>query len=142
MTATPVTSRRVPERSRSGFMFGLFGSLFVRGESTLFNLARSMGGEQYRGGLWEFNQLSNGGLFAVPPGPDRWTLRAMNMSEPAMSREAAGLTITLFALGGMMERAADADAVALFKLLETRHALVSEYARQHPDWSAIQAALD
>jgi len=139
---TPITAKPVPQRSRPGFFFGLFGSLFIRGESTLFHLARSMGGEQYRGGLWEFKQLSNGGLFAIPPGPDRWELRPMNMSEPAMRREAAGLTITLFALGGMMELAAESNSEALFKLLETRHALVWDYARLHPDWSAIQAALD
>lgn len=89
----------------------------------------------YSGGQWEFYELSNGGFFMALSGVESCNIDAPNMYSGKMSAEAAGITVTLYALNYVANQTAQRQIIDLY------HAL-REYAMRHFEWSEICAAID
>ncbi|MEX3929774.1 antirestriction protein [Paraburkholderia sp. BR10936] len=142
MQSNLVTARPVSDDRRMGFLPHLFGPMYNAGESGLFSYARMLAPEQYQGGHWDFYELSNGGGFAVPTGPEVWELTSENQDRQRMTREAAGIVFTLFSLGRQMERCALHTSEATLAALSDMHTRLYQFAREHDDWRAIRAVLD
>ena len=90
----------------------------------------------YKGGYWEFYELSNGGWYMAPSGEQRYQMRwDGNHYEGEMSADAAGITASLYALCEL------ANTTEEDSLIQAYHWL-REYAAQHPEWEEIYQAID
>lgn len=91
-----ITMTLVPNAARTGHVHRLFGIAFpLRVEPTVFNTARLLA-EGYNGGVWQFYALSNGGFF-MAPGGQGYEVSCENGFEGALSGEAFGITVCLYA---------------------------------------------
>jgi hypothetical protein len=90
----------------------------------------------YKGGYWEFYELSNGGWYMAPRGEQRYQMHwDGNYYEGNMSADAAGITASLFTLSHL------ANTTQQDPLIEAYHWL-REYATQHAEWEQIGRAID
>lgn len=133
--AGPVTERLIPEVERLAFLPRYLGTLAVVGEGMVFDAMRELS-DTYRGGSWAFYGLSNGGFYMAPQidGPVR-VVCAGNFYDGEMSAQAAGIVACLFALNRLAWRAKSDHVCRVYEQL-------LEYARDHPEASAIGAAID
>lgn len=77
------------------------GMAMIEFESRVFGHLEAMS-KQYRGGYWEFFELSNEGFYLAPRMDNYLTIRVEgNGFEGAMSADAAGIVATLFTLSSM-----------------------------------------
>lgn len=94
--------------------------------------------ENYRGGIWQFYTLSNGGVFMAPEaeGNEKWMLfNNMNGNRAEMSGEAAGIAVCLIEYSHHACRT-ECDAM-------TEHYYrLRDYALHHPESHAILAIID
>ncbi|WP_028210767.1 antirestriction protein [Paraburkholderia mimosarum] len=143
MARAKITASAVPENRRMRFLVELFGErTFIRGEGLVFDWAARLS-RDYDGGLWEFYKLSNGGAYVAPRRPERLRVSvALNGYEGAVSADAFGVVVTLFALNelandlDMRERSEECD-----KIVDAYHAL-RDFALGHDEAPAILRAID
>jgi len=94
--------------------------------------------EDYRGGIWHFHTLSNGGAFMAPEADsdEKWALfNNMNGNRTEMSAEAAGIAVCLIEYSHHACRT-ECDAI-------TEHYYrLRDYALHHPESHAILAIID
>lgn len=134
LTATPV-----PDEQRIGFWPQHFGTIpqWIILEPRIFAWMDRFC-EDYRGGIWHFYTLSNGGAFMAPDvGSDEiWNLsNNMNGNGAEMSAEAAGIAVCLIEYSHHACRT-ECDAM-------TEHYYrLRDYALQHPESHAILAIID
>lgn len=130
------TTRIVPEIERMGFLPRLFGpSLMIVGENAVYTFMSRMCAE-YRGGFWDFLEAGDA-LYLAPRSPERFALQwDGNGYQGVVSKDAAGIIVTLFTLShmSMIYRNRDALAEAYDRLLEN--------ASRHPEASDISRAID
>ncbi|MGF6981401.1 hypothetical protein QFZ99_000877 [Paraburkholderia atlantica] len=140
---TTMTAEIISESRRLDFMPDMFGPRhFIPGESMLYGFANGLLPD-YDGGLWTFHRVSNGARFAAPPERERWrVVVAGNYTDREVSTEAAGIILSLFALGAMAERASARDDGAATDFLCDRYYELRAYACEHPEYRAILAAID
>lgn len=111
-----------------------------RGEALLNHFARTFAEDDYKGGTWDFKRVSNGAHYAAPSNPERLTVCIVgNQFERSMSRDAAGILISLFVLGAL---SSEADAEDLMEFLAERYHQLYDFAKEHAEWPAIRAAID
>jgi hypothetical protein len=90
----------------------------------------------YRGGVWKFFELSNGGFYMAPVGEGTFDVHIEgNGFEGVMSADAAGLTACLFAFSHLSFRIQSDSLVNHFYQLR-------DFALEHAEASAILAAID
>lgn len=144
MKKVAITAARVPDAEQLEFMPLMFGNRkFAYGETVLNALASTMTERQYRGGRWIFYRLSNGGCFAAPETPERMTVVVHgNHFEREVSREAAGIIFSLYALGRLANEASEAEDEELLEHHLKRYEELRDFAREHPEAVAIRAAID
>ncbi|MCW5631939.1 MAG: antirestriction protein [Rubrivivax sp.] len=149
-----VVAGLVPDSARLGFLPKHFGSRrYLRGEIAVYNWMGALCPD-YRGGYWEFLELSNGSFYmrpadcpprAAPPGcptgasaaarPHRMLVRVeSNGFEGDVSADAAGIIATLFALNYLVCGGAE-------ELTDKYYAL-REFALRHPESASILGAID
>ena len=91
--------------------------------------------KEYRGGFWEFYDLSNGGFYIAPVDEERMRLIwPGNYFDGEMSSDAAGIVATLFALNSFAEQISPAFGEKYMQLYD--------YIDSHPEAQAIYAAID
>lgn len=124
------------EDRRIQFLPRYFSRYMLKVEAQIF---AQMGAlcQSYRGGLWNFFELSNGGAFMAPADEKPLEIEvAGNGYRGSMSAAAAGITATLFALSYLSFQYPDAE------LLAERFHQLRAFALDHPEAGAIFAAID
>ena len=130
-----VTASAVPAKRRMGTLPKHFGSHMMRVENAIYTWmdAHAAG---YTGGFWKFSELSNGGFFMSPDTDERFVISIpSNGYEGEMSAEAAGITACLFIFSALSFDTSD-------ERISDHYHWLREFARTHPDWSAIGGATD
>jgi Antirestriction protein len=143
MKPETITASAVPENHRMAFLPHMFGARrMIPGETMLYHFAGKLSPD-YKGGFWNFYRLSEGGYFAAPAAPARLLISVPgNGFEREVSAEAAGVIISLFALGAMADRAADRGDEGGTDLMTGRYHQLLNFARSHAERAAIMAAID
>ncbi|MEX3840281.1 antirestriction protein [Paraburkholderia sp. BR10882] len=133
----------VPTVERLAFLPKLFGVEFMmRAEAMLYNYAGQFAPDSYKGGIWDFYTLSNGGGYAAPRTPEQLNLNVDgNGFEGDMSADAAGIVFTMFVLNQLCYEAYQKDASLTEKLSGHYHQL-RDFAKHHKEASSIFRAID
>lgn len=132
----PITRMLVGARSRMAFMPKHLGARNLMIGQSLFFMYLNKLSDDYKGGYWEFYELSNGGWYTAPRGEQRYRMHwDENYYEGDMSADAAGLTASLYAINHL------ANATGEDHLIQAYHWL-REYAVEHPEWEQIGQAID
>jgi Antirestriction protein len=133
---TPVVARRVEDSRRINTLPRHFGNRLLTFEGAVYDLMRRFSAD-YRGGFWDFVELSNGGFYMMPQheGTFRFCIDT-NGYEGEMSPDAAGITVCLFAYSHLSFRYTE-DQVFVDHFHQLR-----EFAMDHAEASAIFAAID
>lgn len=130
ITATPVLGHL-----RSATLPRKFPGLFLVFEMTVFNYMDKVA-NSYRGGYWEFIDLSNGGFYISLKSDKSFKIEIdSNYFEGILSADAASLVVNLFTYSQL------ANQHKLDYLIEGFHAL-RDYALLHPEGHLILAAID
>jgi hypothetical protein len=130
-----VTAQQVEDARRLGTLPRYFGDRMMHFETAVFDWMHRVA-PAYRGGVWQFYDLSNGGFYMAP---DRGSYRLRvdsNGYEGVMSADAAGITTCLFACSHLSFNDPKSELFA-----ERFHQL-REYAVQHEEAAEILAAID
>ncbi|HBO14330.1 MAG TPA: antirestriction protein [Halieaceae bacterium] len=99
---TSITRTLIPANERTNVAHQLFGSAFLRLETTVYHLADSMAAE-YNGGSWDFYLLSAGdrgqAFYMAPQREDDqpFTVACPNFWQGTLSADALGITACLCA---------------------------------------------
>ena len=131
----PVSARRVEDSRRLKMLPGYFGARMVRFENAVYGFMREFA-EDYRGGLWHFYELSNGGFYMAPEADSFRIVVESNGYEGLMSADAAGITVCLFAYSHLSFQDPGAG------LLGHHFYRLREFAVDHPEAAQIVAAID
>ena len=131
-----ITAQLVEEAARMDFLPTFFGRrLMMHGEAQVYAWMRKLSAD-YKGGFWQFYNLSNGGFYMVPTGLDKLHIVCEgNFFAGDLSADAAGIVATLFALC-YLANGSENDAI-----IERYHLLI-EYAGQHEEAGKIFGAID
>ncbi|MFN7506335.1 MAG: antirestriction protein [Limnobacter sp.] len=134
MESKVVVATKVEEKDGATFIQNKFGVLAPSAELRVFSFMSWLA-PAYRGGVWEFYDLSNGGMYMAPKtGPLRIEVPT-NGFEGTLSADAAGIVATLFALCYLCETRDDERCIDYY------HAL-REFASEHGEISLIFSAID
>lgn len=90
-----ITARLIPQNERLNTLPRHFGRHMVRFEMRVYDLMDTFA-KEYRGGFWNFYDLSNGGFY-MAPAIETLSLSIPNGFEGRMSGDAAGIVVCLFA---------------------------------------------
>nr|WP_311732177.1 antirestriction protein [Variovorax paradoxus] len=140
MSAEAVAATRIADDCRPAFLSLCFGPRFMlRGESLVYAWLRQLF-DADGAGHWHFYELSNGGFYLAPalPGPLRLDVEGSHFSGD-FSSDAAGVVVTLFALGDL---AAMAQGSKAGDRLTDHHLALREFAKTHCESSQILNAID
>jgi len=132
---TAVVARLVQDSRRPGTLARYFGERVIRFENAVYGFMRQFASE-YRGGFWQFYELSNGGFYMAPEADSFRFAVETNGYEGMLSADAAGITVCLFAYSHLSFQDARDDLYA-----HHFHRL-REYAAEHPEAGQIFAAID
>lgn len=138
MSEQMIEAKKVPDNERMSFLPRVFGPdalSMVQNEARVYQWMEHLSPD-YRGGYWEFYDLSNGGFFLAPAGDKRYRVQVKgNYFDGEMSAQAAGIVATLFTLGQVAAQTEDEHYIDAY------HDLL-EYASEHPERELILAAID
>ena len=134
---TTITRTLIAEEDRLTHTASLFGHHFpLHFEPLVYVTADSLSSD-YRGGYWDFFELSNSGFYMAPSGDPTFNVRCENGFEGELSADAFGVTACLYgfsrlSFSGML--IADACAGQYHRLWE--------YALGHAEVEGILGACD
>lgn len=131
---TPITAQQVAEDARIEVLPRHFGRQMLRVEDAVYTFLRHLAVE-YRGGFWQFYELSNGGFYMAPQVEPLRVKVSANGYDGQMSADAAGITACLFALSHLSFCIPDETITRHFHLLR-------DFALEHVEAAAILAAID
>jgi hypothetical protein len=130
-----ITAKIVSDRKRLGFLPGKMPKHYLRFERAVYHFARKLIPE-YDGGYWDFLDLSNGGFYIRPSGDEKVTVCVIgNHFEGAVSSDAAGIIVCMFALCYMAEACEEDRLIDLYYLLRSA-------IKDHSEAGAIWRAID
>lgn len=136
---TAITASPVSDELRIGFWPQHFGSIpqWITLAPRIFAWMDRLCAD-YRGGIWHFSTLSNGGAFMAPESDhdEKWTLfNSMNGNGAELTSEAAGMVACLMAYSHHACRT-ECDAM-------TEHYYrLRDFAINHPECGAIMHLID
>lgn len=133
---TTIAKISIPERERANFLPRHFGTAaFLLVEAHIYaQLDRLC--QTYRGGLWTFHELSNGGCFMAPDSSEPMLLaNEHNDSSEEVSAEAAGIIACLYTFSALAFRPRMGHVGEHFHRLR-------EFALEHPESADIFAVID
>ena len=126
----------VPDAERLAFLPRHFGRQMLIVERAVYAHLGNLCAD-YRGGLWNFFDLSNGGCYLAPSESRGYQLLVEgNGFCGKFDAECAGIVATLFALSHLSIRFPDQDRLA------ERFYQLRNFACEHPDGNLILAAID
>ncbi|PTB17580.1 antirestriction protein [Trinickia symbiotica] len=130
-----IVATLVPEDRRLEILPRYFGKHMIRAEVAVYTAMSSLCAT-YRGGFWDYVELSNDAFYMAPrlEGPLAITCDG-NGYDGEMSSDAAGIVATLFALNAMAWTTEDAKFTDLY------HRLLG-FVPSHPEAREIFAAID
>ncbi|SAL03039.1 antirestriction protein [Caballeronia calidae] len=139
MQSPLITARLVPDDRRLNFLPEAFTTrMMMRAESLVFYQA-DMLSKQYRGGLWDFYSLSNGGFYLVPTCAKRFDVSVVgNGYEGNVSADAFGIIVTLFVYGALVF----IDDATLQEKYSNHYHQLRDFAIEHTEREAILNAID
>lgn len=130
-----ISSVVVPDELRLNVLPNYLGRHFLNGECLVYAWAERLCTE-YRGGLWHFFTLSNGGFYMAPAALGRVAVHwHLNGYSGMMGADAFGVVVTLFALCHLAETTRDDTII-------DRYHQLREFACQHVDAANILRAID
>ncbi len=132
---TPIVARRVEDSQRLMALPRHFGQHLMIFEGTVYTFMRRFAPD-YRGGWWEFHDLSNGGFYMTPSGGPFAFSVDTNGYEGRMSADAAGITVCLFTYSHLSFTYFGEERFG-----EHFH-LLRDFALDHAEASAIFGAID
>lgn len=151
MTANQVDQKivatLVPDYNRLVFLPKYFGSYFISGEKLVFNWMSRMNTE-YRGGYWNFFELSNGGFYmALKKQDERKIIMSTGHVMREVSSDAAGIVVTLFTMNYIINTEygnvnCSPEQEASIECLYEHFYQLRDYAIEHPESAAIFALID
>ena len=106
----------------------------ISGEAMIFDMMRSMAAE-YQGGSWDMLELSNDAFYMRPEGQGDMRIVAPNGVCERITRDAAGLVATLYALNTLAWRSEEDRIIALYRR-------VLSFAKGHAEAGKIAALID
>ncbi len=131
-----ITSSKVAEQDRNSFLPRACGHLSIYTETCIFDALKRLSDGVYRGGFWEFYELSNGGFYMAPVlGAPIRLMCDGNGFDGELSPDAAGIVATLFGIGRVLSHF-EHDP-----LIEHYHRL-REFAMDHDEAGSILACID
>lgn len=133
ITSTLVTD----ENERINFLPNLLGDVYYIGESLVYGWMKKLC-SSYDGGYWNFYKLSNGSFFLALD-EEKEYLFAWNYEEVKLSAEAAGMVVTLFALGQLTAMGEGKEGND--KLIDHYYGLL-RFMSAHPEFSAMYKIID
>lgn len=130
-----IVATEVPNEQRPQFLPKYFGpALLPRGELLVYGWMRRLC-DSYRGALWRFVELSNGGFYMAPNLPGPFHLRVDgNGFSGYLSADAAGVVASMFALNQLACDGHDQ--------LDDAYYLLRDFACQHEEHRSILNAID
>lgn len=133
----PVTRTFVQAATRVKLTSTLFGLNFpLRLEPCIFGIASRLSSD-YRGGYWQFHELSNGGFYMAPEQAAPFQVEADNGFSGLLSPDAFGITVCLYAYSGL-SFAGDAFA----EVCAEHYHWLRNFALGHAEAGGIMAATD
>lgn len=133
----PIEARPVPAPQRPEFLPRHLGAA-APGLAAAHALMMAMAGD-YRGGFWEFYELSNGGFYMAPVDAPRWRMViADGAFDAVLSSDAAGIIVTMATLMQMVV-AVPGNAAASRAAAECRR--LAGFANYVPEAPLIHAAF-
>lgn len=131
-----IHSIKLSDAQRINYPACIFGIHFpFRIEPFIFDMACNLS-RAYTGGFWNMYQLSNGGFYMAPDSDTPFRVTCMNGYEGALSADAFGLTVCLYAYSNLSFSEELADVCA-----EQYH-LLRDYMFEHLEVKKILAAID
>lgn len=125
----------VLEKNRLNFLPKHVKRHVIQFENIIYYLAQSMC-HQYRGGYWDFYELSNGGFFLAPALEQPLEMFVDgNGFNGFVSSEALGVIVTLFSINGISWQQGD-------DYLIDKYYSLRDFALQHPEGDSILLAID
>jgi hypothetical protein len=133
-----ITSKLVSSHLRTKVTAQLFGLNFpMRLEPTVFSFADHLA-ENYSGGQWDFQTLSNGGFYMHPRSDEPFIVSCENGHEGNLSGDALGIVVCLYAYSHLsFYGGGGLDLVCA----EHYHRL-REFALNHDEAGGIFSAID
>jgi hypothetical protein len=132
-----VTRELVPEDRRMTVAEKLFGIYFpLKLEPVIYGITKRMA-EDYNGGYWDFQTLSNGGFYMALSSDDVFHVTCDNMFEGDLSADALGITACLYAYSHL----SFSDG-RFARVCACHYHRLREYMMEHPEVSAILGATD
>ena len=133
-----ITGNVLPTHLRTSVTSELFGLNFpMKLEPLIFNLTDHIA-DNYSGGYWDFQTLSNGGFYMSPRHDEPFNVSCENGFEGQLSADAMGIVVCLYAYSHLSfcgEK--DFDEVCA----EHYH-LLREFALDHDEAGGIFSAID
>jgi hypothetical protein len=134
-TAVRISAQQIADSKRIHALPRHFGERLLVLESTIYGFLRQFT-PQYRGGYWQFYELSNGGFYMAPVDHSFNICVDSNGYEGIMSADAAGITACLFAYSHLSFQD-DRDGVYSKHFYQLR-----EFAAEHAESGEIFSAID
>ena len=126
----------VPESERLHFLPRHFGRLMLEVEQRTYSWLSTLC-EDYEGGYWNMVRLDNDGAYLAPTSAEHFRIAVQsNDFVGTLSADAAGITVTLFALSAL------AFEYPKFEVLSTRFHQLRDFASQHAELRLIFQAID
>jgi len=138
MTSTATIYRETLKTDERATHTGkLFGVRFLNVESFAFDTAASLSTD-YDGGYWQFYALSNGGFYMAPDIDLPFRVACDNGFEGALSADAFGITVCLYAYS-LLSFSADLTFAAT---CAGQYYALRSFAAEHEECTAILRACD
>jgi hypothetical protein len=133
-----ITRKVVSEHQRVHHTADLFGLDFpLHVEPLVYALTDRLASE-YRGGYWEFYDLSNGGFYMAPLSDTPFQVCCENGFEGGLSADALGITVCLYAYSQLSFGAESGLATTCAR----QYHRLRDYMLEHPEAGAILRAID
>lgn len=130
-----ITATKVPDNQRMSFLPAMFGRYMMRGELTVYSYLEQISPD-YKGDLWNFYTLSNGGRYMAPSHEKKYRVSiADNYYSGELSADAVGIIATMRALTTLACMTQEDFLIEQFDALR-------DYVEGHPEGSEIVAAID
>lgn len=115
----------------------LFGTRFpLELEPFVYGITERMA-EAYKGGYWDFHQLSNGGFYMAPSDDRTYHVVCDNMFEGDLSADALGIMACLYAYSHL-----SFSGGAFAHYYADHYHRLREYMLDHPEVRSILGATD
>ena len=133
-----ITSKQIEDNKRINHTAKLFGNNFpMILEPAIYSFAERLS-VNYRGGYWNFYELSNSGFYMAPDDDEQFLVISDNGFEGIMSADAFGTTACLYAYSHL----SFTDDPNLAKNCGRQYHLLREFMFDHSEAKNILSATD